>query len=55
MAPASFVDDHHRSKTAEVRAHLLGDDRLRTVELDWAGGVIVSTRRHDAAGSTTRG
>lgn len=47
MAPASFVDDRHRAKTAEVRERLLGDDRLRAVELAWAGGVIVASRRHD--------
>ena len=45
MTPASFVDDHHRNKTLEVRERLLSDDRLVTVEMAWSTGLIMSVRR----------
>ncbi|MCB9389689.1 MAG: hypothetical protein H6512_09030 [Acidimicrobiia bacterium] len=33
-------------KTAEVRDTLLADPRLRTVEVDWASGIILCVRTH---------
>lgn len=45
MAPAEFVDDHHRNKTEQVREQLLRDGRLNAVELQWSTGVILCSRR----------
>ena len=44
MSPPSFADDEHERNTAEVRATLLDHPGLRSVELAWSSGVIVSTR-----------
>lgn len=44
MSPAAFVDSKHELKTAEVRARILGDPSLASVELAWSTGLILSTR-----------
>lgn len=36
----------HRTKTAEVRSHLLNSDELTVVEIGWSTGLILCTRRH---------
>lgn len=46
MTPAEFVNDEHRTKTAEVRSHLLNSDELTVVEIGWSTGLILCTRRH---------
>lgn len=51
MTPAEFVNDEHRDKTAEVRAHLLSSDEVTVVEIGWSTGLILCTRRHDAGGA----
>ena len=45
MTPAEWQSETHRAKTAQVRTTLTTDPRLVTVELQWATGVIVCTRR----------
>ena len=45
MTPAEFLNDEHRNKTAEVRAHLLSSDELISVEIAWSTGLILCTRR----------
>lgn len=45
MAPAEFIDEHHRNKTEQVREQLLRDRRLNAVELQWSTGVILCSRR----------
>lgn len=47
MAPAEFMDDEHRDKTAEVRAHLLASPDITAVEIGWSTGLILCSRRHD--------
>jgi hypothetical protein len=49
MNPPHWVDDHHRAKTAEVRSTLLDHPDLLSVEIAWASGVILCTRRHPPA------
>jgi predicted O-methyltransferase YrrM len=44
MTPAAFIDSNHELKTAEVRARILGDPSLTSVELAWSTGLILSTR-----------
>lgn len=44
MTPPEFVSDLHRNKTIEVRETLLSDARLRSVEIDWASGLIICAR-----------
>jgi len=44
MSPAEFVDDLHRTKTADVRERLLTDARLVAVAMDWSTGIILCTR-----------
>lgn len=45
MAPDEFLDDHHRSKTAEVRHALMSADELVAVEMGWSSGLILCARR----------
>jgi predicted O-methyltransferase YrrM len=45
MADSRQADDRQRSKTAVVRRTLVEHPSLVTVELDWASGVILATRR----------
>lgn len=45
MAPARWTSGEHEARTAAVRAALMADARLVVVELVWASGVIVATRR----------
>jgi demethylmenaquinone methyltransferase/2-methoxy-6-polyprenyl-1,4-benzoquinol methylase len=47
MAPTTYVDDTHRSKTTEVRHRLLTHPHLVTVEIAWSSGIMLSTSRHD--------
>lgn len=47
MTPAMFVNDEHRTKTAEVRTRLLADDRLVPVEMGWSSGLILCARRYN--------
>ncbi|MBO0728524.1 MAG: class I SAM-dependent methyltransferase [Acidimicrobiaceae bacterium] len=47
MTPPDFGSDEHRQKTAEVRAHLLGEKRLVSAELAFSSGVIASVRRRE--------
>jgi demethylmenaquinone methyltransferase/2-methoxy-6-polyprenyl-1,4-benzoquinol methylase len=47
MTPTEFLSDVHRAKTGEVRSRLLASDRLACVEMAWATGLILCTRRHD--------
>jgi demethylmenaquinone methyltransferase/2-methoxy-6-polyprenyl-1,4-benzoquinol methylase len=47
MTPAGFMDDEHREKTAEVRAHLLASPHLTAVEIGWSTGLILCSRRRD--------
>jgi len=49
MTPPTWLDDAHRAHTARVRAKLLGDPRLTSVELACGSGMILATRRRDAA------
>ena len=44
MTPPEFVSDLHRNKTIEARETLLSDARLRSVEIDWASGLIMCAR-----------
>jgi len=46
MTPARFMDDEHRAKTAEVRAHLLASPDVTAVEIGWSTGLILCSRRH---------
>lgn len=45
MTPATFMNDEHRDKTAEVRLHLLSSAEVTSVEIAWSTGVILATRR----------
>jgi len=45
MRPVVWIDETHRTKTAEVRSMLLGSPELVSVEIAWATGVILCTRR----------
>jgi len=45
MTPPSWIDDEHRTKTAEVRATLLAHPALVAAELAEASGMILATRR----------
>jgi demethylmenaquinone methyltransferase/2-methoxy-6-polyprenyl-1,4-benzoquinol methylase len=53
MTPAVFVSEEHRSKTAEVRRHLLSSHDLAAVEIGWSTGLILCTRRHSFDGAIT--
>jgi len=44
MRPDAWIDETHRTKTAEVHARLLGSPALVSVEIEWATGVILCTR-----------
>jgi demethylmenaquinone methyltransferase/2-methoxy-6-polyprenyl-1,4-benzoquinol methylase len=44
MTPARWESERHRSKTAEVRAHLLSESRFVSAEVTQGTGVILSTR-----------
>lgn len=46
MTPPEFVNEAHRDKTAEVRSILLASELLVSVEIGWATGLILCTRRH---------
>ena len=46
MTPDAFMDDEHRDKTAEVRAHLLASPELTAVEIGWSTGLILCSRRN---------
>lgn len=46
MTPGEFADEHHARKTSEVRARLLSQPDLTSVEIAWSTGLILSTRRH---------
>jgi demethylmenaquinone methyltransferase/2-methoxy-6-polyprenyl-1,4-benzoquinol methylase len=55
--PPQWLDEEHRAKTANVRSDLLAHPDLLSVEIAWASGVILSTRRSaasDEADSTSR-
>jgi predicted O-methyltransferase YrrM len=45
MKPIRWADDEHERRTREVRVTLLQDSRLVAVELQWASGLIIATRR----------
>ena len=45
MNPPEWMSDEHRDKTLEVRRHLLARDDLASVDIAWASGLILSTRR----------
>jgi demethylmenaquinone methyltransferase/2-methoxy-6-polyprenyl-1,4-benzoquinol methylase len=49
MTPATWLDDAHRTHTARVRAKLLGDPQLTSVELACGSGMILATRHRGAA------
>ena len=44
MTPPTWLDDAHRSHTERVRAKLLGDPQLTSVELACGSGMILATR-----------
>lgn len=45
MAPAHAAGAEHAARTVEVRTALMDDIRLVGVEMSWASGVIVASRR----------
>ena len=45
MTPQEWWDDEQRTKQGDVARTLLAHEDLVSVELDWATGVILSTRR----------
>lgn len=47
MTPPAFESEQHLRKTTEVRAHLLGEQRLVSAELAFSSGVITSVRRRE--------
>ena len=48
MTPPTWLDDAHRTHTERVRAKLLGDPQLTSVELACGSGMILATRGHGA-------
>jgi predicted O-methyltransferase YrrM/GNAT superfamily N-acetyltransferase len=53
MTPASWADEEHKRKTAEVRTRLLAHEQLAAVELPVASGMIVATRSFAGATPTS--
>ena len=45
MAPKSWDSDDYREKIAQVRTGILTAPELVSVEMSWASGVIIATRR----------
>ena len=45
MAPTHWASEEHEARTVEVRTALMDDVRLVAVEMSWASGVIVASRR----------
>lgn len=45
MTPPTWLDDAHRTHTERVRAKLLGDAQLTSVELACGSGMILAARR----------
>lgn len=45
MNPPAFADGEHESKTREVRERLLTHRDLVSVEIAWATGLILCTRK----------
>lgn len=46
MTPNRFLSETHARKTREVRDRLLTHPNLRSVEIGWSTGLILSTRLH---------
>jgi hypothetical protein len=46
MRPEKWIDDGHREARGWGRDQLLADPQLTSVEIAWASGTVLATRRH---------